>query len=132
MVSSGTPAAVRAASIILFCIGIVCILLLFLQYLDVYFSLDGTRLLATDDEALRYWWTAGICVTTMAAAFILASVARKRRSSGFGVAGLVGLLLAIAASVAFAIPSEHAKVNEESYPLPSNYQPCYSGSGDCN
>lgn len=122
----------RAASIILPCVGIACVFLLFLQYLDVYFSLDGTRPLATDHEVLRYRWTAGICVTTMAAAFMLALVARKRRSVGFGVAGFVGLLLAIAASVAFAIPHDHARVSEESHPLPSNYQPCYSGSGDCD
>lgn len=122
----------RAASVILLCIGIAGIFLLFLQYLDVYFTLDGTKPPATDAEVVRYRWTASMCVTSAAAACVLALVARKRQSTGYRITGLVGLLLAIAASVAFAIPSGHGEVAEEGSPSPSNHQPCYSGSGDCN
>jgi len=132
MASSRTLTGVRAASVVLFCIGIAGIFLLFLQYFDVYFTLDGTKPLATDAEVLRYWWTAGICVASAAAACVLTLVGRERRSAGYRIAGLVGLLLVVTASVAFAIPNEHPKVNEEGSPLPSNHQPCYSGSGDCN
>jgi hypothetical protein len=64
----------------------------------------------------------------MAIACVLALVVRKRWAVRFGAVSFVGLILAIGLAVVFMISNDH----ETSNSVPSNYEPCYSGSGDCN
>lgn len=122
----------KIAGVVLFGVGVTCTFFLFLQFVDVYFSLEGTRPTATDAEVVRYRWTAGAGITSMAIACVLALLVRKRWAVRFGTASLVGLLLAIGVAVALMLPNGQPRPEETSERLPSNYEPCYSGSGDCN
>jgi hypothetical protein len=122
----------KIAGVVLFGVGVTCTFFLFLQFADVYFSLQGTKPTATDAQIVRYRWTAGASITSMAIACVLALIVRKRWAVRFGTASLVGLLLAIGVAVVFMIPNGQPRPEESSDPLPSNYEPCYSGSGNCN
>lgn len=104
----------------------VLIFALFYQGMDVYFlaSEDPTR-----EQSTRYVWTASLCVACAAGAVVAATIAGRRAA---GVTCVVMLLLALLAAAMFAVPQDRFRPEPQEYPLPDNYEPCFSGSNECN
>jgi hypothetical protein len=108
--------------------GILLSGLLFFQFIDVYFTI-WTPAVVEDADIRRYQMTATLCLIALGASFIAALVARHRKLAW--LAGVV-LVLGIGATLLFAVPQGRWTPLEPSpEPLPSNYEPCYSGSNNC-
>ncbi|MEO6606554.1 MAG: DUF6234 family protein [Aeromicrobium sp.] len=105
------------------------VLVLTWQALDVYFVFGGESVEPTDSQVSRYVWTASACVASALAAVVAAMIAGSR---GARVTSVVGLVVAAGAAVLFAVPSIDFHPDPEPNRLPENYDPCYSGSNDCN
>lgn len=129
-----TPPTRRGGSVIaissgiLLALGIVLIALLPVQWFAAYFTI-WTPVTIDEGEMRLYAVTASACLITLGSSLVLAFVARRR-----GLAWASGLLLivGIAAVLVFAVPQARwVQVDDVPQPLPSNYEPCYSGSNDC-
>ena len=108
--------------------GVLLIGLLFFQFVDVYFTI-WTPAVVGEGDIRRYDVTAAICVIALGAALVAALVARRWELAW--VAGVL-LVIGIVAALLFAVPQGRwMSVENDPAPLPSNYQPCYSGSNDC-
>jgi hypothetical protein len=108
--------------------GTVFIGLLFFQFLDVYFTI-WTPAVVEDADIRRYGMTATLCLIALGVSLIAALAARRRKLAL--LAGVV-LVLGIGASLLFAVPQGRwTPVEPTQEPLPSNYEPCYSGSNNC-
>jgi hypothetical protein len=107
--------------------GILLAGVIFFQYLDVYFTL-GAPAVIDDGDSPRYEATASACVAALGASLLLALFARRWELAWVaGVVLVVGLIVAFL----FAVPQERWAPADESHPLPTNYEPCYSGSRTC-
>lgn len=102
---------------------------LFWQALDVYLVFDGSRVSPTAAQGSRYVWTASLCVASAVSAVCVSMWVGKRAEV---VTGLVGLVLALAAATLFAVPQDRWNRDPAQQPPPSDYEPCYSGSNECN
>jgi hypothetical protein len=101
---------------------------LVLQYLDVYFTVGGSTPPPTPADGERYLWTAGLANLFAVAGVVLALVRRRGiafLAAGFLLIGVLGL------SVIAAVPQGRWYPHPGSAPLPSDYQPCFSGSNTC-
>jgi peptidoglycan/LPS O-acetylase OafA/YrhL len=102
--------------------------LLFFQFVDVYFTI-WTSVVIDDADIRRYAVTATSCVIALGAALLAALAARRSKLAW--LAGVL-LVLGIVAALLFAVPQGRwTPVEPGPEPLPSNYEPCYSGSNDC-
>lgn len=113
---------------ILLAVGIVLIALLPAQWFAAYFTF-WTPVTIDEGEMRLYEVTASACLIALGASLLLAVVARRR---GLVWASGIFLIVGIAAALVFAVPQARwVQVDDEPPPLPSNYEPCYSGSNDC-
>ncbi|MET1051420.1 MAG: DUF6234 family protein [Mycetocola sp.] len=131
------PASVRAVpqwhTVVAIIAGILCgvggllIGVLFFQFVEVYFTIGGPATV-NDGDVGRYEVTALICVTALAAAASAALVSKR-----WALAWISGVLLVIGLVVAlvFSVPQNRWLLVDEPAPLPSDYTPCFSGSGPC-
>ena len=117
----------RAVAGVLLIVGCLLIVLLVLQFIDVFFTL-GNPAVVDDGDVRRFEATASACVAVLGASLLLAVLSRRRTLAW--AAGAV-LLLGMLVVVLFAVPQTRWAPVEESHPLPTNYEPCYSGSTDC-
>lgn len=108
--------------------GLLGVLALFYQSIDVYLTL-GDPVTVTSGQEHRYVWTAALTCGAMVACLVCATFAESRPLIYCGV---VGLVIAIAASVVFVVPPNRWEREPTVNKLPDNYQPCYSGSNKCN
>jgi hypothetical protein len=108
--------------------GALLIGLLFFQFFDVYFTI-WTPAVVENADIRRYNVTAAFCVSGLGASLVVALIARRFRLAW--VAGIL-LVIAIAAALLFSVPQGRwTSVENTPEPLPSNYEPCYSGSNEC-
>ncbi|MEF2977105.1 hypothetical protein [Subtercola sp. YIM 133946] len=97
-----------------------------------YFSLSGTPN-PTPGEivALDVWAAASVLLGV--GSVVLALVIRGRWAIVFGTLSAVGLVAAVIVAALLTSPQWNAVRPVDTGPdLPSNYQPCYSGSNTCN
>ena len=99
------------------------------QALDVYLVFDGSSITPSAAQGTRYVWTASLCVASAVAAVCVSMWVGNRAAV---VTGLIGLVLALAAAALFAVPQDRWHGDPAPQPLPSDYEPCYSGSNECN
>lgn len=99
------------------------------QAFDVYLVFGGESVEPTESQVTRYVWTASACVTSAVAAVVAATIAGAR---GARVTSVVGLVVAAGAAALFAVPTIDFSSDPEPHGLPHNYEPCYSGSNECN
>ncbi|MFI5428502.1 hypothetical protein [Aeromicrobium sp. UC242_57] len=118
----------RALAIVLLCLGAALLLLLFWQFTDVYFVLGGDGVDPTAGQESRYLWTASACVAAM---FGAAACGTLANSKVWGPLGGIGVVLAVVAAIVLAVPTDRWVPDPAPNELPSNYEPCFSGSNDC-
>lgn len=118
----------RTLSTALLSLGVLLLIALFWQFLDVYFVLDGREVDPSPAQERRYVWTASACVAVMFAGAAMATLASRKV---LGPLGGIGVLLAIIAAVVFSVPTGRWIPDPAVQQPPDNYQPCYSGSNDC-
>ena len=107
----------------------VLIVALFWQSLDVYFVLGGEAMEPTDREHTRYLVTASACGVSAVAAVVAAT---RNGGAGALVMSLFTLVGALVAAALFAVPTIDLHRDPVPNQLPNNYEPCYSGSNECN
>ncbi|GAA3536363.1 hypothetical protein GCM10022234_36490 [Aeromicrobium panaciterrae] len=110
-------------------VTLVLIVALFWQLLDVYFVLGGEAVEPTDREHTRYLVTASACGVSAVAAVIAAT---KGGRAGTRVMSLITFVAALVAATLFAVPTIDLHRDPAPNRLPDNYEPCYSGSNECN
>ena len=120
------PVSVAWAFIVL---TIVLIVALFWQLFDVYFVLGGEAVEPTDREHTRYLVTASACGVSAVAAVVAAT---RSGRTGARVMSLLTLVGALVAAALFAVPTIDLDRDPVPNQLPDNYEPCYSGSNECN
>jgi hypothetical protein len=123
----------RAALIIVSGAGVIGQLLvvpmLVFTYLGVYLVFFGEQPKVTAEATLHWALISGIAVGVSVALIVVAAVARVL---GLVITHIALLLVIIAFALVFAVPRIDLHDLQPSYPLPSDYKPCYSGSNDCN
>jgi hypothetical protein len=101
--------------------------LLFFGWLRVYFVIEGAPTLLPS-EVKSYDVVATVAIALPVAGIIAAAITRSR---GFVIAQAAILLVMLAAAFVFQVPEGRWLPQPVTHHLPSNYVPCYSGSGDC-
>ncbi|WP_456694778.1 hypothetical protein [Aeromicrobium sp. P5_D10] len=118
----------RPVAVALLSLGVVLLLVLFWQFLDVYFVLGGESADPSAAQGTRYVWTASACVVAMLGGTIAGTLAT---SKVLGALGGIGVVLAVIAGAVFVVPSDRWVRDDPVHQLPDDYEPCYSGSNDC-
>lgn len=112
---------------VLLLVGGLLIGVIFLQWLSTYFVIWGSPVV-TDSGIQNYEVTASACLLILVSACILAIVGGNRPLAW---ATGIFLVVGVVAALIFAIPQGRWEPHSEPKPLPTDYQPCYSGSNDC-
>ena len=108
--------------------GTILIGVLFFQFVDVYFTI-WTPAVVDGGDVHRYELTAAICVIALGASVLSAVISRRWELAW--VAGIL-VVIGLVAALLFAVPQGRwMRADEAPEPLPTNYQPCYSGSNNC-
>ena len=102
---------------------------LILNWLNIYFRLFGTTPEPSASDADTYLRTAGLVVVVPIVCLVVAIVFNARSLVVLSAVFLVGWSLA---AVILAVPQDRfTPAPETPAPVSSNYQPCYSGSNNC-
>ena len=102
---------------------------LILNWLNIYFRLFGTTPEPSASDADTYLRTAGLVVVVPVVCVVVAIVFNARSLVVLSAVFLVGWSLA---AVILAVPQDRFTPRPETpAPVSSNYQPCYSGSNNC-
>ncbi|AEE45561.1 DUF6234 family protein [Cellulomonas fimi] len=120
-------AVVRGVEVAGLGLGVLLVVALFFQFLDVNLSLYGDQPPPTAADGSRYVVTAVACLSLVLAGTVAAGVGRHIGVLGLGI---VLLLVAAVAAVVLAVPGDRFEYEPPRQERPA-YEPCYSGSGDC-
>lgn len=120
-------AVVRGVEVAGLGLGVLLVVALFFQFLDVNLSLYGDQPPPTAAQETRYVVTAVACLALVLAGTVAAGVARHIGVLGLGI---VLLFVAAVAAVVLAVPGDRFEYEPPRQERPA-YEPCYSGSGDC-
>lgn len=128
--SDERPRAVAAIVItFLLAVGASGVSALILNWLNIYFRLFGTTPEPSASDADTYLRTAGLVVVVPVVCLVVAIVFNARSLVVLSAVFLVGWSLA---AVILAVPQDRFTPGPETpAPVNSNYQPCYSGSNNC-
>jgi hypothetical protein len=100
---------------------------------NAYASIGGSTVNPTAAEIAAIQICAVVSVMAALASVVLALVIGGRWALSFGILSAVGLVVAIALAVILLThQTRGAAVPDVGPSLPSNQQPCYSGSNTCN
>ena len=125
--SDSGDVAFSVISGVLLLVGGLLIGVLFMQWFTTYFVIWGSPVV-TESGIQNYEVTASACLLLLVGACVLAIAGRNRPLAwATGIFLVVGLV----AALIFAIPQGRWEAHSEPKPLPSDYQPCFSGSNDC-
>lgn len=121
------PRAGGVATALLLLGGAGAALLLFLQYLEVYFTIWGESDRPSPGEEARYLITGGVALASGVAGIVVAAV---RRRTGAVIAGIVVVLLTVVLAGVFAVPRDRwtpppAPVVDD------DYAPCFGEGPNC-
>ena len=97
------------------------------NFLAAYFVIEGEPHV-TPDEVTTFDVLAGVGIVMTLAPAIWGFV---RGRWVFGILHLVTLGIVLLAAVVLAVPHADLHPPAKQHHLPSNYTPCYSGSGSC-
>ncbi|RFA21160.1 DUF6234 family protein [Subtercola boreus] len=98
-----------------------------------YFTLGGSTPDPPLGELVRIDVCAAVSVGAATLSVVLSLIIRGRWGLLFAVLGGIGMIVAILLALVITSPQVDWRPGPEPAPdLPSNYQPCYSGSGKCN
>ena len=121
------PRAAAVATALLMLGGTAAALLLFLQYLEVYFTIWGEADPASAEQEARYLVTAGAALGLVLAGGVLAAV-RRRKGAVLGSILLLVFTLVIAG--VFAVPRD--RWTPEPAPVENDdYAPCFGEGPNC-
>ncbi len=109
-------------------LGVVLIVALFFQYLDIYFMMFDTKPVVTPYDEHRYLVTVTACVALLVIGAVAALVGGHPRVF---VLGLVLLVVGLLAAALFAVPTGRWSPEPADVGPGPDYHPCYSGSNDC-
>lgn len=110
-------------------LGLLLVVALFWQYLEVYLTFFGEVPDPTAADGARYVVTAGTCLGLVLAGLVAAALARHRGVLSLAV---VALVVSVVAAAVLAVPAGRwtDAVRTPEPPRPA-FEPCYSGSGEC-
>ena len=97
-----------------------------------YFALAGSTVDPTPEELTFLNVFCALAVLSALASVVIALILRGRWAALFGSLSAVGLIFCIVFAALLTSPQRPTTPPDPSTELPSNYQPCYSGSNRCN
>lgn len=103
-------------------------LALLLQWFEVYFFIWDPPPPPSPAEGVRYLWTAGLALTLLLAAVILANA---RGRGGLIVLATVALVCAIIGAFVFQVPKDRFSPQPADFDDGGPHPVCYGTTGDC-
>jgi hypothetical protein len=100
---------------------------MFANALSVYFVLEGTPRV-TQSAIITYQVLTGFALALTIAGIV---VGFARHRAGFGITNIGLFLVVLIAATVFSVPQYNSDQKPQEHHLPSNYTPCFSGSGNC-
>lgn len=98
------------------------------QFFEVYFAIGSPLPEADPSDGVRYLVTAGIGVSAAVVSVVLSLIRAKLTAF---LCSVVLAVVLLGAAYVLAVPQHRWNPAPARQPLPADYQPCFSGSGDC-